>query len=70
MQEPRSSVYFERRAEEERAAAGRSTDERAAQAHRELADHYRKLAEGGQQPTADDGDGEPGAVWNEFHIVP
>jgi len=46
--------YFERRAEEERAASECATDERAAQSHRELAKRYRSRARHGEPALADE----------------
>jgi hypothetical protein len=36
--------YFHRRAAEERTAAANAADERAAQSHRDLAEHFEELA--------------------------
>jgi hypothetical protein len=68
MEQPGTDDYFERRAEEERAASERANDKRAAQAHRELAEEYRKRA-GESRIFAVD---EPGqAILNKgFHIIP
>ena len=46
--------YFRNRAEEERAAAGQASDDRAAQAHRELARQYDEMAgrDGGEDSAA------------------
>jgi hypothetical protein len=70
MQDRRSSDYFERRAEEERAAAARATNERAAQSHRELAMHYRGLANGFKLPGSDGSDGDGAILSKDFRIVP
>jgi hypothetical protein len=71
MSERQSMDYFERRAEEERAAAEHAGDERAAQSHRELSDHYRNIASGSERPPMDDGDrSDDGTVPNNFRIVP
>jgi hypothetical protein len=66
-----SKNYFERRAEQERIASENAADARAAQSHRELADHYRSLAEGGELPEAcQDSQGEPSTMPKDFLIVP
>jgi hypothetical protein len=71
MRERASRDYFERRAEEEHAAAANAADERAAQSHRELSDRYRNLASGSEQLPADDaGAGDGGTLPNDFRIVP
>jgi hypothetical protein len=70
MHQMHPSHYFERRAEEERAAAQRATNERAAQSHRELADRYHDLATGAEQPLSEDGAGDAGILWKDFRIVP
>ena len=66
-----SSDYYARRAEEERLAAANAREERAAQSHRELADHYSKLANGSAQLP---GEGSvplnAGTVSKDFRIVP
>lgn len=64
--------YFRRRAEEEREAADRAADERAAHSHRELAHHYERLA-GDQSPApADSGNDlqSSGVLPREFRILP
>lgn len=62
--------YFDRRAEEERTAAANAADERAARSHRELADHYRNIANGSEQLPADHADpSEGGILRDEFRIV-
>ena len=63
--------YFERRAQEEIAAAEHAADLRAAQSHRELANRYRDLAQAGRAPR-DEGaeESEPRIVSSEFRIVP
>ena len=48
-----SKEYFRKRAEEERTAADRAADERAAQPHRELAEHYEMKAANGPEPAPD-----------------
>jgi hypothetical protein len=63
--------YFERRAEEERAAAQDAADERAAQSHRELAEEYLKRASGEREETAPEEEtNELGTLGREFRIVP
>jgi hypothetical protein len=66
-----SKDYFERRSSEEQAAAEQASDERAAQSHRELADHYRNIANGSEEPPVDDdtGSGE-GILPKDFRILP
>ncbi|MCL6729258.1 hypothetical protein [Sphingomonas hankyongi] len=65
---PAPKTYFERRAAQERDAASQASDERAAQAHLELAERYAKLAEGGGEI---DTRKETGAVLTaEFRILP
>ena len=44
MIEPGAQSYFQRRAEQERAAAKEAVSELAARAHREMAERYSKLA--------------------------
>jgi hypothetical protein len=44
MIERRSQSYFQRRAEQERAAADEAVSELAARVHREMAERYSKLA--------------------------
>jgi len=71
MREIQSRDYFVRRSEEERTAAEQARDERAAQSHRELADHYRNIAEGSEELPGDDGAGwGDGTLAKEFRIVP
>ena len=71
MPKPDSKDYFERRAEQERTAAERCADERAAQSHRELADHYRQIAEGAERlPASDPKPNEPGILPKDFRILP
>jgi hypothetical protein len=70
MQQQGTWHYFERRAEEERAAALRATNERAAQVHRELAEHYGELATGGEQIANDESAAEAGILPKDFQIVP
>jgi hypothetical protein len=68
MDQPGSNDYFERRAEEERAASERAIDKRAAQAHRDLAKEYRKRA-GGSRISAVDEPGQ-GILNKGFQIIP
>jgi hypothetical protein len=67
-----SHDYFQRRAEEEREAAEQAADERAAHSHRELADHYARLAGDEGQPPADarEEPQPPGILPREFRILP
>jgi len=60
--------YFERRAEEERAASERATNACAARSHRELAERYRTRARQGGPPLVS----EPlkgGTLSRKFRIV-
>lgn len=73
MQEPDSKDYFEKRAAEERAAAERCDDERAAQSHRALAEQYEEQAR--SRPSAekserDEEPGCPGILPPDFRILP
>jgi hypothetical protein len=70
MQQDPSQSYFERRAEQEQAAAARAIDARAAQSHRELADRYRRFATDSGGPTPNDAPIEFGTLPREFLIVP
>ncbi|HEX8840626.1 MAG TPA: hypothetical protein VF750_09185 [Sphingomicrobium sp.] len=70
MRELQSKDYFERRSEEERTAADRASDERAAESHRALAEHYRNVANGSEQLPADDESFDAGTLAKEFRIVP
>jgi len=72
MEDPESQHYFERRAEEERSAAKSATDDRAAQTHRELAEHYEEMAKRGPAPgTAEEPPPQhPGTLPREFRILP
>lgn len=67
-----SHDYFQRRAEEEREAAEQAVDARAAHSHRELADHYDRLA--GDVTTASANaelEAQPtGTLPREFRILP
>lgn len=65
-----SREYFERRAEEERLAADQATDSRAEQVHRDLADHYLKLASGPEQSQHGEGVAEGGILPKDFRILP
>ena len=66
-----SNDYFQRRAEEEREAAEKAADERAATSHRELADHYARLAGDESDKRADQDDlTPPGTLPKEFRILP
>jgi hypothetical protein len=64
-------AYFERRADEERAAAVRAVDARAAQSHLDLAACYDALASGGlediwiHRPQQ-----SPGTLSAELRIIP
>jgi hypothetical protein len=63
--------YFERRSFEEDAAAEQASDERAAQSHRELADHYRNIANGSEQlPADEETGGGDGILSKDFRILP
>jgi hypothetical protein len=64
--------YFQRRAEEEREAAEQAADERAAQSHRELAEHYEKLARKQGREAADIEEVPQlwGSLPREFRILP
>jgi histidine ammonia-lyase len=71
MQKLQPKDYFERRSEQERTAAEQASDERAAKSHRELATHYRNLANGSAFPPADEeGRLQDGILPKEFRIVP
>jgi hypothetical protein len=71
MEQPQSLDYFQRRAEEERAAAEKAADERAAHSHRELAEEYEKRANGQGELLADgDQEQEPGTLAMNFRILP
>ena len=62
--------YYKRRAKEERIAAERASDERAAQSHRELLDQYERLADGEAPARAADDREKSGSVSKEFRILP
>lgn len=71
MTDPQSTDYFQRRAEEERLAAERAADQRAAQSHRELSDHYRNIASGSEELPMDDvAPSDEGILPQDFWIVP
>jgi hypothetical protein len=71
MREGQSRDYFERRADEERTAAANAADERAAQSHRELSDHYRNIASGSERIPSDDADpSDDGTLPKDFRILP
>lgn len=63
--------YFQRRAEEEQAAADQAATEPAAQSHRALAEHYRKIADGEEEPKGDKAEALDGANLRQgFCILP
>jgi hypothetical protein len=65
------SDYFRRRAEEERAAAAKAGDERAAQSHRALAARYDAKANGSPvRDASDDPRGDGGTLSSDFTILP
>jgi hypothetical protein len=68
MSTPRSDDYYRRRAEEERMASERATDERAARSHRGLAEEYRKRATNVGTGVPEEPRG--GTLAKEFQIVP
>lgn len=71
MTRPAPNDYFERRAEEERLAADKAADARAAQSHRELSDRYRNIACGSEQLPIDDAvPSDDGILPQDFRIVP
>ena len=70
MTEIDSRDYFRKRAEEEREAADAASDERAAQPHRELAEHYKKKAENGDPVAEDEEQSANGSLADDFTIVP
>jgi hypothetical protein len=66
-----SHDYFQRRAEEERAAAAQAVDERAAHSHRELAEHYARLAgDESDNPVDAESEQPSGTLPREFRILP
>lgn len=68
MNRSHSEDYFERRAEEERAACKSATNVRAAKSHRELAKLYRKRAL--DRGSAGDGQAKPAGIQStNFWIV-
>ena len=60
--------YFERRADEERAASERAVDRRAAQAHRDLSEEYRKRARLSRM--FDEDEAPTGVLSKGFQIIP
>jgi hypothetical protein len=70
MQDTGESEYFQRRAEEERAAADRAGDERAAKSHRALAKRYQRKADGDESPGGGAEPGKSAGVGHEFRIIP
>lgn len=70
MEQPQSPDYFQRRAEEERAAAEKAADERAAHSHRELAEEYEKLANGEGGLLAGEDQEDPATLARDFRILP
>jgi len=71
MQQPSPTDYFQRRAEEERAAAANAADERAAQSHRSLAARYDAKAKG--SPVRElkiEGTDDGSILPKEFRILP
>ena len=68
MEQPTADDYFERRADEERSASERAIDERAAQAHRDLAEEYRKRAAAMRILPVDEPG--PGILNKGFQIIP
>jgi hypothetical protein len=71
MQKPAPTDYFQRRAEEERAAADSAADKRAAESHLSLAARYDAKAKGSpvRELKVDDTD-EGGILPKEFRILP
>ncbi len=72
MQDIEQSEYFNRRAEEEREAADKASDERAAESHRELADRYDAKAKDDAESEEEHSGDEPenGTLSKDFHILP
>jgi hypothetical protein len=70
MEQPQSPDYFQRRAEEERAAAEKAADERAAHSHRELAEEYERRASGAGELLADEDQEQDGTLAKDFRILP
>jgi hypothetical protein len=71
MQPSDQSEYFCRRAEEERIAADKASDERAARTHRALAARYTAKARGGPVREVDhDGVDNGSILANDFTILP
>ncbi len=69
MEEIESRQYFEKRAEEERAAAEQANDARAREMHLELARRYAEKA-AGKSKDAPDQPGSATILPNEFRILP
>jgi hypothetical protein len=62
--------YYSRRAEEEARAADQAHDPRAAETHRELARHYRELADGIEiSPVAEPRPTQSGILARDFRII-
>ena len=71
MQDAEQADYFHRRAEEERAAADKASDERAAQSHRALAARYDAKASGSPVHEVQENGAEEGQVLpKDFRILP
>jgi len=71
MEQGPSNDYFERRAEEERIAAEKTTDERAAQSHRQLSEYYRAMASGSTGAATDAPElSDDGILSKDFQILP
>ena len=71
MQDADQVDYFERRAEEERAAAANASDERAAQSHRALAARYEAKSKGGPvHEVGVDADDDGNVLPKEFRSLP
>jgi hypothetical protein len=65
-----SRDYFQRRAEQELAASEEATDARAAKSHRELAEHFLGLANGGTAAADEAAPLDSGTLPKDFLIVP
>jgi hypothetical protein len=73
MQQMHSTNYFQWRATQERAAAQSAADERAARAHRELADRYADRATHSSDDHFSDGlddSADRGILSSDFLILP
>jgi hypothetical protein len=69
MRDQRSTMYFERRAEQERSAAEHAANEQSARPHREMADRYSRLAiDGGRSDAASDP--LEGILTSDFRLLP